>query len=92
MIFRSEASSERLWLYLAGNLSFRLLKKLCRAFQSFDSSHRGAETVTSLGQLHLVVARIEGIRGHCINARRHASAATKPSQQGPEGSDQRLSL
>lgn len=33
-------------------------------------------TPSSLGQLHLVMARIEGIRGHCINARRHAASAS----------------
>jgi len=33
-------------------------------------------TAASLGHLHLVVARMEGTRGHCINARRHAATAT----------------
>ena len=31
----------------------------------------------SLGQLHLVVARLEGTRGNCINARRHARTAAE---------------
>jgi hypothetical protein len=28
-----------------------------------------------LGGLHLVVARLEALRGHCINARRHLEIA-----------------
>jgi transcriptional regulator with GAF, ATPase, and Fis domain/tetratricopeptide (TPR) repeat protein len=32
---------------------------------------------TALGNLHLVVARLEGCRGHCINARRHLQVASQ---------------
>jgi len=34
-----------------------------------------AGDASSLGNLHLVVARLEGFRGHCVNARRHLEIA-----------------
>jgi DNA-binding NtrC family response regulator/tetratricopeptide (TPR) repeat protein len=55
---------------------FQTPEELLPSLSKLRQLASSAGTVTSLGQLHLVVARIEGIRGHCINARRHASAAT----------------
>jgi len=48
-------------------------------------------STNSLGQLHLVVARLEGIRGNCINSRRHARTAAELLSRSSE-SRQRTDL
>ena len=64
---------------------FQTPEELLPSLSKLRQLASSAGTITSLGQLHLVVARIEGIRGHCINARRHASAATSLLNKVPNG-------
>jgi DNA-binding NtrC family response regulator/tetratricopeptide (TPR) repeat protein len=80
-----EARFEATLALFSRESQFQSPEELLPSLSKLRQLASSAGTVTSLGQLHLVVARIEGIRGHCINARRHASAATALLSRLPKG-------
>jgi len=70
-----ELNSLRSWLYSVGNRSSRLRTSPLPALSRLRQLATSLGDAISIGSLHLEVARLEGLRGHCINARRHVEIA-----------------